>query len=140
VVLRQAGLRPAVETVLASLPLTVRLQVPQQRFDAVAETTAYYVICEALTNVVKHAEADEATVTVTATVTATDADADAVTVGPAHRHLVVEVADDGRGGADVRGGTGLAGLDDRLRDLGGDLTIHSPVHGGTQLRARIPCA
>lgn len=133
-VLSQAGLRPALEAVVESLPVAVRLEIANQRFDTAAETTAYYVICEALTNVVKHADATTATVRV-------DLDLDLDTAARAdNRHVTIEVRDDGKGGANVRDGTGLVGLGDRLAALAGELTIHSPIGGGTRLRARIPCA
>ncbi|MCM3887069.1 histidine kinase [Frankia sp. R82] len=122
-VLSQGGLRPALEVVTASLPVEVELDVTAERFDAVLETGAYYTICEALTNTVKHAGATRAMVTV--------------------RHLGavvrIDVADDGKGGAVEVDDGGLAGLADRVRALGGALVIASPSGGGTRLTANIPC-
>ena len=87
------------------------------------EATAYFVACEALVNVAKHADASGAKVT-------------------AERHdgrFVVEVADDGVGGANIGGGSGLRGLSDRVEALGGHLRIDSPAGGGTRVVAEIPC-
>ncbi|WP_219466095.1 sensor histidine kinase [Nonomuraea rhizosphaerae] len=94
------------------------------RLPAPVENTAYYVITEALANTAKHAQATAATVTARM-----DRDA-----------LVVEVRDDGCGGADPGGGTGLTGLADRVAVVGGRLSLSSPVGGPTLLRVEIPCA
>ncbi|CAO5160974.1 histidine kinase [Frankia sp. AiPs1] len=122
-VLSQGGLRPALEVVTAALPVEVELDVTAERFDAVLEAGAYYTICEALTNTVKHAGATRAMVTV--------------------RHdgavVRIDVADDGKGGAVEVDNGGLAGLADRVRALGGALVIASPSGGGTRLTANIPC-
>ncbi len=122
-VLSQGGLRPAIEVVAERLPLAVTIDVPLRRFEASAEATAYFVTCEALSNVVKHASASRAV----------------VRVGPARQALDLEVIDDGLGGADPTRGAGLAGLADRVRALGGDLVVISPPGVGTLLTARIPC-
>ncbi|WP_328311075.1 sensor histidine kinase [Actinomycetospora sp. NBC_00405] len=86
------------------------------------ETTAYYVVTEALTNVAKHAAASRATVTA-----ALDDD-----------RLVVSVEDDGRGGAHSGKGHGLAGLADRVTTVDGTLAITSPAGGPTVLTASLP--
>lgn len=122
-VLSQGGLRPALEVVTAALPVEVELDVCAQRFDAVLEAGAYYTICEALANTVKHAGATRATVSVRQ-------------MGDAVR---IDVIDDGKGGATAAEGGGLAGLVDRVRALGGALVIASPSGGGTRLTANIPC-
>ena len=96
--------------------------VPDGRLPEPVEAGAYYLIAEALTNVSKYAEASAVRVR--------------VAVGAAH--LVVEVADDGIGGADPAGGSGLRGLADRVEALGGSLEVVSPEGGGTTLRAEIP--
>jgi signal transduction histidine kinase len=86
------------------------------------EETAYYVACEALTNAAKHAHA--ATITINA-----------------RQHdgrLVVEVGDDGVGGADPNG-SGLRGLADRVAALDGRLHVHSPPGQGTRVTAELPC-
>jgi signal transduction histidine kinase len=80
-------------------------------------------VSEALTNVAKYAEASHAT----------------VNLQRANGRLVVEVADDGVGGADPDNGTGLRGLADRLAVIEGRLEVESPPGGGTTIRARIPC-
>ena len=89
-----------------------------------AEVAAYYVISEALANAVKHAAATRVTVRVRGGGSA----------------LEVEVVDDGVGGADVRGGSGLEGLADRLAALDGRLEVTSPLGEGTTVTAVIPCA
>jgi signal transduction histidine kinase len=122
-VLSQSGLRPALEEVAERLPLAVEVEVPSRRFEPAVETTAYFVACEALANVVKHADAGRASVRA---FLAADA-------------LHVEIADDGVGGADPALGRGLAGLTDRVRALGGDLTVVSPPGAGTRVIARLPC-
>jgi signal transduction histidine kinase len=88
----------------------------------VVETAAYFVIAEAMANAAKHADATQITVRI-----ARDA-----------RNLVVEVVDDGRGGADVAG-SGLLGLRHRVEALDGTLAVTSPSGGGTVLRAELPC-
>ena len=84
----------------------------------------FYVVSECLTNIGKHAQAGSATVDVAA----------------ADGELVVEVVDDGVGGADTEAGTGLRGLADRVEALDGRLRVWTPVGGGTRVRAEIPCA
>jgi signal transduction histidine kinase len=122
--LAQAGLGPALEAVAERLPLPVQVRAPAQRWDSAVEATAYFVVCEALTNAVKHGAASRAH----------------VRVEPADGELVVEVVDDGRGGADPGLGGGLAGLRDRVGAVGGQLAITSPAGSGTRIQARIPCA
>lgn len=86
------------------------------------ELAAYYLVSESLTNVAKHAEASSARVEVTRE----------------DGRLVVEVRDDGVGGASTEGGSGLRGLDDRVEALGGHVDVWSPKGGGTRIRAEIP--
>jgi PAS domain S-box-containing protein len=122
--LSDRGLVAALEALALRAPVPVDLEaVPQQRLDAPIEAAAYYVVAEALANVQKHADALH--VAVRASV---DGDL-----------LMVEVADDGAGGADADG-TGLRGLADRVEALGGTLTVESAVGRGTRLLARIPTA
>ena len=103
------------------LELPVDMDVPTERFDAEIEASAYFLVAEALTNVVKHAHAGRAV----------------VTVSTADGMLYVEVRDDGIGGADPSG-HGLVGISDRLTALGGRLEIDSPPGGGTRLAATLP--
>ena len=87
------------------------------------EVAAYYVVCESLTNIGKHAHATSASVDVSRT----------------GGRVVVEVVDDGVGGADTERGTGLRGLADRVEALGGRLRVWTPLGGGTRVRAELPC-
>lgn len=121
--LAQGGLRPALDDVVDRLPLGVELEVESHRYPAAVELTTYYIACEGLANIVKHAHATLAKVRITSSDT----------------ELHLEVVDNGRGGADVASGTGLAGLADRARALGGDLSVIPGPAGGTTLRAVLPC-
>ncbi|MDX6584960.1 MAG: hypothetical protein QOI10_4144, partial [Solirubrobacterales bacterium] len=120
-VLTHGGLRAGVEAVVSRLDLPVDVDVPAQRFPAEIEASAYFIIAEALTNVVKHAGAGHAEVRASAT----------------DGTLNVEVRDDGRGGADP-GGHGLVGVRDRVTALRGRVEIHSPAGGGTLVTATLP--
>ena len=122
----QSGLGAALEEVAERLPLAIQLDVPagpDGRPPAAAEATAYFVACEALTNAVKHAQASQVRVTVR------------ISGG----ELVMDVTDDGVGGADPAG-RGLANIMDRAGAAGGEAVIDSPPGRGTHLRLRIPCA
>jgi signal transduction histidine kinase len=122
----QSGLGAALEEVAERLPLAIQLDVPDfpdGRPPAAAEATAYFVACEALANAVKHAQASQASVTVR------------ISAGD----LVMDVCDDGVGGADPAG-RGLANIMDRAGAAGGEAVIDSPPGGGTHLQLRIPCA
>lgn len=123
-VLAHRGLAAAITSLTARTPLPVELDLPAERFDALVESTAYFVVSEALANAAKHAQASEA----------------AVSVSAGDGRLVVSVADDGRGGALARPGrgTGLAGLTDRVEAVGGTLTVVSPKGGGTRVTAELP--
>jgi signal transduction histidine kinase len=83
---------------------------------------AYFIVSESLTNASKYAEANEVS----------------IRVAPADGALVVEIADDGRGGADASAGTGLRGLADRIDALGGSFALDSPRGAGTRVRAVLP--
>jgi len=120
-VLTRGGLRAGVESLVSRIELPVTLELPDERYAPGLEASAYFVIAEALTNVLKHAQASRAEVRV-----ALDDGA-----------LVVSVRDDGIGGADPEG-TGLLGIGDRVAALGGRLTIDSPANGGTLVEARLP--
>ncbi len=122
-VLSDRGLRPAVEMLAGRAPVPVEIaEMPAERLPGPVEAAAYYLIAEALTNVAKYAHASAVSVRVAAS--------DAM--------VVVEVSDDGVGGADASGGSGLRGLADRVETLGGSLEVVSPVGSGTSLRAEIP--
>lgn len=122
-ILTQSGLAAAVESVAERAAVPVDLDIPPDRWPAAVETTAYFVISEALANAAKHAPRARMSVTV-------GRDGDAVRV---------DIRDDGPGGAVAADGGGLAGLRDRVGALGGTLAVDSPVLGGTRLTARIPC-
>ena len=123
-VLTQAGLAGAVQSLAERSPVPATItEVPQRRFPAAVEATAYFVVSEALANVAKHAQASTVRITIR-----TLADS-----------LVVTVTDDGRGGAVPDGGSGLRGLSDRVAAAGGRLHIDSPPGAGTRLGASIPC-
>jgi signal transduction histidine kinase len=122
-VLTDHGLRAAIAAVAQRAPLPVELIFDEgERPSEAVEVAAYYVVSEALTNVAKYAAATAAQVEVR---------------GLGDR-LVVVVSDDGVGGADVRGGSGLRGLEDRVEALGGRLHVQSPPGEGTSVRADLP--
>ena len=119
------GLAVALEQLAAKAPVPVRLNVKlERRCPERLEVAAFYLVSESLANVGKHANATSATVEVVRT----------------NGQVVVEVIDDGIGGADTELGSGLRGLADRVEALEGRLRIWSPTGGGTRLRAEIPCA
>jgi signal transduction histidine kinase len=122
-VLTHGGLRSGVNTIVSRLDLPVEVEIPAKRFPSEIEASAYFVIAEALTNVVKHSHAGRAEVRAS------------VDDGMLH----VEVRDDGVGGADPDG-HGLVGLRDRVTALEGRLEVESPAGGGTLLSATLPLA
>ena len=119
--LTAGGLCAAVRTFARRLDIPVQVDIPTQRFPPGIEASAYFIVTEALTNVVKHARATQADVHVSA----------------ADGMLRVEVRDDGIGGADPRG-HGLVGLGDRAITFGGWLDIESPPGDGTRVTATLP--
>ncbi len=122
-ILTQGGLAHALEALAARAPLPVSVDATLERFAADVEATAYFVACEALTNAVKHADASRASI-------------------DARREnglLVIEIEDDGRGGA-AASGSGLRGLSDRVEAHGGRLLVESNADSGTRVRGEIPCA
>jgi PAS domain S-box-containing protein len=123
-VLTEGGLEPALVSLAkrATVPVTIE-HAPEERLDPTVEVTAYFVVAEALTNVARYAEAARAW----------------VSVRREGATLVVEVRDDGRGGASMEAGSGLRGLLDRVSALGGTLSIVSAEGEGTMLRAEVPC-
>jgi signal transduction histidine kinase len=123
-VLSSHGLSVAVESLAARAPLPVRLSLDVPgRLPEPVEVAAYYVVSEGLANVAKHARAAGAT----------------VSLERQPRCLVVEVVDDGVGGADTERGSGLRGLADRVEAVGGRLRVWTPHGGGTRVQAEIPC-
>jgi signal transduction histidine kinase len=118
-ILTQAGIGPAVASLVDTAPIPVSLDAPNERFDPSIEATAYFVITEALTNTFKHSGATHAEVTILRE----------------NDMLQVRVSDDGNGNVD-RNGTGIRGLEDRVAALGGRLDLS--VHQGTQLLALLP--
>ena len=123
-VLTDRGLDAALSSLAARCPIPVALLVEiEGRPPAAVESAAYFVVAEALTNVAKHSAASEASVIVRREV----------------GRLVVEVSDNGLGGADANGG-GLSGLAHRVAALDGRLTVDSPPGGPTLVRAELPCA
>ena len=123
-ILTDGGLAPALRTLAERAPIPVSVHASERRLTPAVETASYFIVSEALANVVKHARASRAYVAVTA-----DAN-----------HVVVEVEDDGVGGADVARGSGLRGLQDRVHALGGRLLVESKPGTGTTVRAELPCA
>jgi PAS domain S-box-containing protein len=122
--LTEGGLRPAFEALVARSSVPTRLvAIPEARFPASVEATAYFTVAEGLTNTARYAAAERVEV-------------EAVRVDG---RLRVEVRDDGCGGADPTEGSGLRGLADRVAALDGVLNVISPPGGGTVLRAEIPC-
>jgi signal transduction histidine kinase len=119
------GLQPALSALAESAAVSVDLEVHAERDipDDVAITT-YYVASESVANVVKHADASRIELQVV----------------QGHGQLSVRIADDGRGGAAIRPGSGLGGLADRVAAAGGTLYVHSPPSDGTTVKALLPCA
>jgi signal transduction histidine kinase len=123
VVLTDRGLTAAVRILADRAPVPVEIEaLPAERLPPPVEIAVYFVVAEALTNVAKYARATAATVSITA----------------GGGRVAVAVADDGVGGADVAGGSGLRGLSDRVAALDGRLVLDSPPGEGTRLRAEIP--
>jgi signal transduction histidine kinase len=124
--LAERGLCTAVEELAAQAPLPVTLDLDAGELDAPehVESTAYFVVTEALVNIAKHARATRATVSL--------------------RHhdgvLEIEVSDDGVGGADRARGSGIDGLADRVAAVGGKLALESEPGAGTRLHVELPCA
>jgi signal transduction histidine kinase len=123
-VLSDRGLVGAIESLAARMPVPVEVVAAGDRFPPAVEAAAYFVVCEALTNVARHSGATSAQVSARAF----------------DDRLVLEVVDDGSGGAVAGRGSGLRGIADRVAACGGALSIESPPGGGTRLRAELPCA
>ncbi len=122
-VLTTGGLKPALEQLSQRSPVPVAVSAPGERYpDPVGVSTAYFVVSEALANVAKYASASKA----------------AVSLAADNGALMVEITDDGVGGADPASGSGLSGLADRVAALDGRLQIESPSGGGTTVRVSLP--
>jgi signal transduction histidine kinase len=117
-----SGLGPAIRSLTTGLPIPVVLELSEEEVPDDVATTAYYVASEALANVIKHADAETV----------------AVSVARQGGHVHVRISDDGRGGAQPRPGSGLAGLVDRVAAAGGRLSVESGR--GTRVEAVLPCA
>jgi signal transduction histidine kinase len=118
------GLPVALEQLAARSPVPVELEIEVEgRLPEPLEVAAYYVISESLTNIAKHAQARTARVEIVKD----------------QGELVLEIVDDGIGGADSERGTGIRGLADRVESLDGRLRVWTPRGGGTRVRAEIPC-
>jgi signal transduction histidine kinase len=128
VILEDRGLDAALSAVVARCPVPVDLQVQlddRERPPATVESAAYFIVSEALTNIARHSGAARAWVAIART---------------ASDRLVVEIRDDGKGGADPDTGSGLRGLRDRVAALGGTFDLLSPPGGPTTLLVELPCA
>jgi signal transduction histidine kinase len=122
-VLVQAGLRPALLALTDGMPLPVRIDIPTQRYSQQAESAAYFVVSEALSNIVKHAVASDAS----------------VTVRLQDGRLTVTVTDNGTGEVQMVGRSGLRGLADRVEALGGQVAVSGRPGAGSRVEATIPC-
>ena len=123
-ILSDRGLEAAVSALAARCPVPVALSIDvRRRPPASVEAAAYFVVAEALANVAKHS----------------DASAGTVRIMQRDGRLAIDVEDDGNGRADPRAGTGIAGLERRVRALDGTLTVENVTGGGTLLHAEIPC-
>jgi signal transduction histidine kinase len=118
------GLSAALDSLRTRLGVPLRIEVTTHDLPEPISTTAYFVASEAVTNAIKYAAAGTI----------------ALSVNRSPGGIVVQVRDDGTGGAVVRNGSGLAGLQDRVRAVGGELSVTSRVNGGTVVEAVLPCA
>ena len=124
-ILEDRGLDAALSAIVARAPVPVDLHVDiSPRPPATIESAAYYVVVEALTNIAKHSSATKAS----------------IAIARRGDRLAIDVTDDGDGGADVAKGTGLSGLEERVRGLGGWMQVLSPAGGPTTILVELPCA
>jgi len=117
------GLAPALKELARRVPLPVKVKATRERFEPELEAAAYFIASEGLTNAVKHAQAERVT----------------LSAQRMDGQLVICVADDGVGGAAASNGSGLRGLDDRVRAHGGRLDVRSEPDCGTTIVAELPC-
>jgi signal transduction histidine kinase len=120
--IEHGGLSAALVALAERSPLPVDLRVTHVRADEEVERATWFVCSEALANMIKHSRATSV----------------AISVGERAGRLLVEVTDNGVGGADLGGGSGLAGLADRAEALGGTLALDSPLGGGTRVTVELP--
>ena len=124
-ILSAGGLAPALKGIARRSPIPVMLDLEtRDRLPERIEVTVYYLVSEALTNAAKHSQASAVHVTVAVT----------------DRDVLLSISDDGVGGADTAGGSGLIGLKDRVEAAGGTLTVESPPGKGTHLCVELPVA
>jgi signal transduction histidine kinase len=127
-VLGDRGLDAALSSLAAKCPIPVEVNVRiDPRPPAAVESTAYFIVGECLTNIAKHAGATEAKINAWRE------------ERPTGDLVIVEITDDGQGGASMRPGGGLSGLADRAATIDGVMTVVSPVGGPTVIRADLPC-
>jgi signal transduction histidine kinase len=122
VALSERGLRSALESLTAGCEMPVTVDVVAQELPEQIELAAYFIVSESLTNANRYAGAGTV----------------AIRVAPEAQAVLVEIVDNGSGGADPESGTGLRGLADRVEALGGRLEVHSPPGAGTRISARLP--
>ena len=122
VALSERGLRSALESLTVGCEMSVTLEVDADGLPEDVELAAYFIVSESLTNARKYADAETVR----------------IRVAPVAQGLLVEIVDDGTGGADPASGTGLRGLADRIDSLGGRLEIDSPPGAGTRVSTRLP--
>jgi len=123
-ILNEKGLQAAINSLIDRSPIPVRTDIECDRLPSPVEIAAYFVVSEALANIVKHAEAQ----------------AVSISVRLVDDRLVIEVSDNGHGGATPNAGSGLQGLADRIGALSGSFRLESPAGLGTTVHAEIPCA
>jgi signal transduction histidine kinase len=122
-VLTEYGLAGALAALTSKSTIPVALEVSEERLPPELEATAYFVVCEALNNVAKHAHAEHAS----------------IAIRSERERLLLEIADDGAGGAQASDGSGLQGMADRVEALGGRLRVHSWPGEGTRICVELPC-
>ena len=122
VALSERGLRSALESLTVGCEIPVRLDIGAQELPEQIELAAYFIVSESLTNANKYAGAS----------------AVEIRIAPEAQAVLVEIVDDGCGGADPASGTGLRGLADRIEALDGRLEVDSPPGKGTRISARLP--
>jgi signal transduction histidine kinase len=123
--LTQEGLGSALRALAERAPLPVQVTAPTRRFPDTVESTAYFLVTEAMTNAARHSAASVVQVDVTVQ----------------DNVLTIRVTDDGIGGVDTSSpsGSGMLGMRDRVVAVGGRMTVSSPAGGGTAVVARLPC-